>query len=577
MGLFMLSRETSADALGAPWLAAHQRHGFTERRDLTAAGWRLNLFGKLNGSAPQLFERSSGEFAACSGVLFYRGAATGVALDRLLEDFDGRRFPWSECRGHFAVLIHKFGQLYLATDALGAYKVYHDGERHHWSSSFTAIRQTLPDHPKADPQGVYEYAWNGATYGTRTFLRDIHQLRRGSLLRFGQTVELLAEETVLDCQPAPARSLDETAEDYAARLRALFRVYACGGGQFRTALSGGYDSRLMLALLLDAGLTPQIYVYGRDNDDDVQVAKAIAHGEGLKLEHVDKSQQAPPASAARIERAWVRFDGWKNDGLFDSGVDAEDRLVRAPRGVSVLNGSAGEIFRNFFYLPERAYRPVELVWSFYSRIDPRTVTPAFDLQAYESAMALDLSKALGHDGQKRFSRIELEALYPLHRARYWTARDVGLNQRFGPLLFPFMEAAVMRGTEAIPLSQKNYGVLEAKIIERISPALARYPSAYGYVPIQGPSLRYRLKMQATFQRPPWLRRWSYRMQQWRAPRLTDEWLQAARLAEGLDPALPAMREFFKPEAVRDADVLNRICTMELALQGLPQSFTPHSK
>lgn len=571
MGLFILSRRERPDPLQPAWLAAHRRHGFREPLRLTAGDWRLDLFGALNGLGPQLVQRDNGDFAACTGVFFYRGARGTAGLGPLLDDFDGERFPWSGSRGHFAVIVCKAGRMFLATDALGGYKVYHDGGRTLLSSSFTALRANLAQ-ATPDAQGAWEYAWNGATYGTRTFIREIRQLRRGSLLTLGPQAEISAEYRLPAADAPQHASIDEAAEDYAARLRALFRVYAAGGGRFRTALSGGYDSRLMLALLLDAGLDPQVYVYGRAGDDDVRVAKAIAAGEGLALEHVDKSQTAPPPSAGHTERAWVRFDGWKNDGLFDSGVDAEDRLLRVPGDVSVLNGSAGEVFRNFFYLPDRRYRARDVVWSFYSRHDPQAMTGAFDAEAYDTAMSADLRAAIGADARDDapLARADIEALYPLHRARYWTARDVGLNQRFGPLLFPYLEPAVFSGTEREPIAWKDYGRLEAKIIERVHPALARYPSAYGFVPADGPDLRYRLKMQLTFLRPTWLRRYSYRLQQRGPLPPRPVWLgDAALSAAGLDPALPHMRALFVPERLRDAEVFNRVCTMELALAGQP--------
>lgn len=572
MGLFILSRRERPDPLQPQWLDAHRRHGFREPLRIAAGDWRLDLFGALNGLGPHLVQRDNGDFAACTGVFFHRGARFADGLARLLDEFDGRSFPWPETRGHFAAIVYKAGRLFLATDALGGYKVYHDAGRTLLSSSFTALRANLA-HASPDAQGAWEYAWNGATYGTNTFVREIRQLRRGSLLRLDHDAQLAAEYPLPAAAAIRHASIDAAAEDYAARLRALFRVYAAGGGRMRTALSGGYDSRLMLALLLDAGLDPQVYVYGRAADDDVRVAKAIAAGEGLALEHVDKSLTAPPPSAGHTERAWVRFDGWKNDGLFDSGVDAEDRLQRVPQDVSVLNGSAGEVFRNFFYLPERRYRARDVVWSFYSRYDPQAMTTAFDAKAHTAALATDLRAAIGAEtaDDAPLDRAAVEAMYPLHRARYWTARDVGLNQRFGPLLFPYLEPAVFSGTECEPLAWKDYGRLEAKIIERVCPALARYPSAYGFVPADGPDLRYRLKMQATFRRPTWLRRYSYRLQQRGPLPPRPAWLQDDALAAaGLDPALPRMRELFVPQRIRDAEVFNRVCTMELALAGQPR-------
>lgn len=571
MGFFYLARGEAPDP-GPDWWRVHARHGFDRRFDLDANGWRLRVVGKLNGLGPHCVRRDNGDFAACTGIFFYRGLRLEGGLERLLGDFDSRSFPWSECRGHYAVILFKAGRLWLACDELGAYKIYRDREGTRLSSSFSAVRATLPS-VRPDPQGVYEYAFNGATYGEKTFLREVLQQRHGGLYALDATARLVASAPVLGAHVAPPRSLDAAADEYAERLRALFRVYANGGGRFRTALSGGFDSRLILALLLDARLDPTLYVYGDDRDADVRVAKLVAAGEGLKLDHVDKeSRGVPPGRCAwATERAWARFDAWKNDGLFDNGADAEDRLQRAPAGVSVLNGSVGESFRNFFYLPDGRYRPEEIVWSFYWRIDPQELTDRFDPEGYTAAMVEDMRLALPDAPRAAtLNRAAVEALYPLHRARYWTGRDTGLNQRFGPLLFPFMEPRVIAGTERVPLALKDYGRLEARIIERVYPRLAHYPSVYGFVLANGPPPAYRLKMQLSVRRPTWLRRFSYRVQRRRQPALgLPAWLREGIAAAGLNPRLPAMGEFFRVDQIRSLDMYNRIATIELALKGMP--------
>jgi asparagine synthase (glutamine-hydrolysing) len=571
LGFFFLSRD-DAPAPGKAWWRAHERHGFDRIVEFAPAGWRLWVAGKLNGLGPHCVRRENGEFAACTGIFFYRGRRFEAGLELLLDEFDNRTFPWAECRGHYAAILFKAGKLWVASDELGAYKLYRDEAGTRLSSSFSALRASCPS-ARPDPQGVYEYAFNGATYGDKTFVREVRQQRHGCLFALSDTAQVVSTAPVIDAAAAPPPSLDAAAEEYAGRLRALFRIYAAGGGRFHTALSGGYDSRLMLALLLDAGLDPTLYVYGDEGDDDVRVAKAVAAGEGLALDHVDKDQQGVPASRRgwATERAWARFDAWKNAGLFDNGADAEDRLQRAPFDVSVLNGSVGESFRNFFYLPDGPYRPEEIVWSFYWRIDPAELTERFDAGAYTNAMAEDMRRALpGAPQAPKLDRFLVEALYPLHRARYWTGRDTGLNQRFGPLLFPFMEPRVIAGTERIPIAWKDYGRLESRIIERIYPRLAKYPTAYGFAPADGPPATYRFKMQFSLRRPTWLRRYSYLVQRRRRAALVPpDWLRESIAAAGLDPTLPAMSEFFRIDRIRGLDLYNRVATMELALEGAP--------
>ncbi|TCO80236.1 asparagine synthase (glutamine-hydrolysing) [Plasticicumulans lactativorans] len=565
MGQFIVSRRDASPPLRPVPTDPLASHGFGAPARLATADHDILVHGKLNGLPPVVVHAPDGSgFAVQTGTFYYRGQAGAAGLAALLADFDGTTFPWADCIGHYAVLLYRGGRLYLANDALGAYKVYHDAGGRVYASAFTAVQQRLP-RVTPDPQGVYEYAWNGAGYGDKTFCAEIRMLRRGQLLALDAPPRVLAE-AALTLAEGPA-DFEDTAQRCAARLRAVFAVYAGAGGRFRTALSGGYDSRLLLALLLDAGLDPQLFVYGDAADDDVVIAKTVAAGEGLAIDHIDKRSRGVAAEdwPAAVAHGHACFDGWKNDGLFDNGADAHDRLARATDDTIVLNGSVGEIFRNFFYLPQRRYALRELVWSFYSRYAPAACTGAFDVRAFEDAMIADMQAAIGVTGP-RVTRAELEALYPLYRGRYWTARDVGLNQRFGRMLFPFMEAGVIAGMPGVPVAYKNYGRLEARIIEIIRPSLARHTTSYGFAPATPAPFAYRLKMATTLWRPTWLRRYSYRLQYAHRRGERPAYLRDERLRQVMDPTLPVMRAFFRPEHVHDADAYNRIATMDYLFQ-----------
>jgi hypothetical protein len=541
--------------------------------NLRANSWSLLLGGKLDGSGPH-YVCAGQDFAACTGIFFYRGKRLESGLESLLEEFDGRNFPWHECRGHYAVTIFKGGRLWLASDEVGAYKIYRDLEGSTFSSSFTALRAALHD-AVPDVQGMYEYAFNGATFGDKTLLRHVKQQRQGILYCLSEAGPAVERGAPLREALTRHASIDEAAEDYAERLRRLFRVYTTGNQRFRAALSAGYDSRLILALLLDAGVEPELYVYGRDDEEDVRVAKDIAAGEGLRLEQIDKDE-LQRTQRSSMELAWTRFDGWNVAGLFDNGVDDEDRAKRVVRGVDILNGSGGECFRNFFYLPDGWYRPEEIVWSFYSRYDPAQVTCRFSKARYVGELVEDMRHALGRDsGSRKLDRTQVEALYPLFRVRYWTGRDVGLNQRFGPLLFPFVEPAVFAGTECLPIQMKNYGRLEARILSRVSPRLASYMSGYGFRLSEDPPFKYRLKTALTLWRPTYLRQFTYAVKS-RILSGNDipQWFFGGLEEAHLDPKLPAMAEYFRIGEIRDLDVLNRVATAELVLAGgpWPRSF-----
>ena len=152
-------------------------------------------------------------------------------------------------------------------------------------------------------------------------------------------------------------------------------------------------------------------------------------------------------------------------------------------------------------------------------------------------------------------------MYPNFRGRFWTGRDAQINQRFGPMFFPYLEHAAISNTAKIPLSFKNLGYLQGRMISRINSRLASYPSDYGFA-LDGPRpFKYRLKTLLGTQRPAALRKLSFRMthtaQEPRTGALAPEYLSRV-----IDLEFPIMRKLFNIEQVNSATQYGLIATIE---------------
>jgi asparagine synthase (glutamine-hydrolysing) len=501
-----------------------------------------------------------------TGMFFYRGEFGREAIAKFLEDFDPRRPSLEGAMGQFCLILRKQQSLYLFVDPLGMNKVYCDAGQSVFSSLFLGVAETL-DAPGIDVQGCYEYAWNGCSMGERTFYADVRTLRPGHYVAMDNRVAISAlPELHLRDEDAEKLSPDDLVDRHVDRCVSLFRTYARHfEDKINLSISGGYDSRLMLALFLKVGVRPNLFCYGSvvEGAREVALAKALAEGEGLPFESIDKSQVpqlAPEAYAEEFRKTYGLFDGWKVDGLFDNGSDGLDRAARVASGRVKANGSAGEIYRNFFYLKDRPLFARELVWSFYARYDPGVCTSLFAPRSYERRLAAFIMNEVGADGPL-LARYRAELAYPLVRVRYWTARDVQLNQAFGLCLFPFLEPSLVCGTCDIPIALKSYGTFEGRMIRQLNARVAAYPSDYGFPMSSDPPLRYVLGAQLSYSRPPFARRFLYRL---RHRRLEPQpyYLSKEYIRELIDPAFPIMSRYFKVSAIRDTAVLNRVATME---------------
>jgi hypothetical protein len=80
--------------------------------------------------------------------------------------------------------------------------------------------------------------------------------------------------------------------------------------------------------------------------------------------------------------------------FFDNGAEGAQRARRVRGNALALNGSR-ELWRNFFYLLDRPYSPREILWSFYSQLDPEICTAAFDQEAYFRHLEGKLANLIG--------------------------------------------------------------------------------------------------------------------------------------------------------------------------------------
>jgi asparagine synthase (glutamine-hydrolysing) len=312
----------------------------------------------------------------------------------------------------------------------------------------------------------------------------------------------------------PFDSIDEAAEWVAGYLGVVFaEIAAAFPGRISAALSGGFDSRLIVAGLLSRGERPRLFVYGGPNSVDVSIARQVARGEGLCLDEIDKvaiNRQLPALNLDGLVESALFFDGLPNDGIDDPGADRSTRLAQNAEHRIAINGGGGEIFRNFFHLPDRRYRAHELVRVFYRGFDATLLRDHAHLAAYEARLARSILSALGLQFADRcgndaddpsLSRAQVELAYPLFRCHHWMGVNNSVALRYGYFCTPLVDRQTMSVAAALPLRWKNAGDLEARVIARLNRAVAAHASAYGFRFTEGPDRRARLSEALTCVRP----------------------------------------------------------------------------
>jgi asparagine synthase (glutamine-hydrolysing) len=545
-------------------IALLARHGFDScRRWPLGRDRELILIDAPETSTIHHVRVADGAWAVAVGPFLHAGASGAPALEAYLARFDPAAPRWADTQGHFTLIVHRAGTTYLLCDGLGAHKVYHDPGFAVLSNSFLAAL-TLAERPRIDAFGAYVYAWTGACSAGGSFVEQVRAAPANTLVQLGARVRVHAHAapTLVESGAPPVRDLRDLAamnlEVLQAQTDAIARL---AEGRVRLSFSGGFDSRLLLALLRRSGVTPELFVYGGETDVDVRVAQTVAQATRLTCRRIDKTARPAPEPERMtevLERALVMFDGWRPDGLYDTGADADDRAARHAGGYVPVNGGLGEIYRNFFNLSRAHTRIDDVVSTVYYSFDPAWARPRFRVRDYHARMARDLSAQLGESGTIPTARAHM--LYPLFRGRFWTARDAEINQRFGAMMFPFLEHAAIARSARTPAWGRLHGRMQAEMIRQADPELAGLPSAYGFTFADGPDLYNRLSNLKSLYRPMWFRRVSTRLKT-RGIR-PDVGVSRDAIAATIDLACPAMSELFHVDRITDSDTYNRVLTME---------------
>lgn len=574
-GLFLRTADAAAglapDALDAA-AAQFARHGFPAVAPFAVAGWD-GLHAPYIRGGPETWLARGEDRVAVAGTLVVDGRMGAEALALLLDAGDPTRLDWSRIGGQFVALLHRAGRTFLFTDWFGAFQLFHDADARVFSTSLLAALAALPQ-VRFSAQGVYEFAFNVMPIGDDTVFEGLSTLGPDRIVeltpdgaRFHPVTRSLPRDAARMAMPERiARARAHLSDIVGAHVAAF-------GDDIRCPLSGGIDSRLLYAALRHEGAAPHLYVYGPPGSDDVTIAQAIGAGEGVAVEWINKAlvtiaPDAFPAQVAAEFEAWDALPTYGN--IFDAGGHSAACAKRHQDGALAASGGCGEIYRDFFYLPDRATTADAVARTFFARFLPADTTNLFDVEAFIARVATKIGAAVGAAPRERLDRQTVEHLYPKVRCRALFGREISLEARHGAYLMPFLDHRVVAEAMTLPVGMKQAGRFEAALLAAIDPVLAAYPSAYGHDFAGPPSPRHRFQEWSSRIRPAWLRQRSYAIQR-RIGAMADEHgglLSPDYLGRVIDLNYPAMRRFFRMEAITDSGLLRRIACLEYLAQRL---------
>ena len=379
-------------------------------------------------------------------------------------------------------------EIYAATDHAGISAVYR-GERDGTavaSSSARLIAALLGC--ALDEDAECALAALGEFPATDTPFRGVHRLAGGEYVRV--SVDGLR---VARYQPpvAPHRlgeDLDGLVKRGVAAVRASVDACLSAYPDASLELSGGLDSRLILASILAAGHQPsECVTLGEPGRPDVVVAGRLASRYGMPHRLVDLQDMSAltPAEALALADTAGRRRDYSGNCVSLGVLDwVEPRAGTQAR----FSGQNGELARGFYYpfqpaSPRTTGALARALVRWRLMANERASGELFTAEATAAGVrrAIQTTVALlERPGGDWLTATDV--LYLDWRMQRWVGTDWSAAEQTRPILAPFFHAPYIEWALGAPPRAKRASKLLARVLDGIDPELARLPTAGGSSP-----------------------------------------------------------------------------------------------
>ncbi|MBE0675849.1 MAG: hypothetical protein IH591_14410 [Bacteroidales bacterium] len=433
-----------------------------------------------------------------TGTFIYRLGDPEESLQLLLNDFIEGRFDHASLLGHYFIFLFLPSGIKILTDGTGLVKAYHDTEGSYLSSSFL-LAARLHKGLTLNRAAATENLVTGGITGTETLVNEISTLSKASFTLFPDIEFVLPRMgTTADKPASEADAIRRQAELLGNYFSSCANLAAGGGADI--GLTGGYDSRLVLACARDHIHDLQIHSHYRTaGSEEWRIARRIAEGEQIAFvsPEVTPPEKMDDEMLLRVIGSSFRF----SDGAISLHCNWMEEYNSLEYGLSVLgdkrlgfSGIGGEQYRN----QERLYGKPWLFsqwlkYSYLRKVSGRVFLTARDERAILERIKSKIFSITGFRQGKRFisladlKRIQNEVLIPAYRG---ARTDAG--NRHAWYLSPLADFHVSTAAYGIIEFLKDSKRFEADLIRMIAPSLAVYPTDYGYNLVRGEPLSARI-------------------------------------------------------------------------------------
>lgn len=416
------------------------------------------------------------------GFISYKEKYNEEAVSMLLKEENP---DWLKIKGDYFILYKEGLNNKIIMDPLRKFHVFQLRGMQTLSSSFLACGH-LATRLSINEIGVYEKLTLGYNMAPNTLFKEIQRLFNSGIIENTNTVVVdnLIDFKDVNYYSSKDEAFNKTLDTMNSHMLDYKKILSTG---VDLGLSDGFDSRLLLALLVEHKIEDiQLHTHGIEgvHDKEKSTAKTIADNLNLDLKVV-KCKRLENISKVELEKVindnFIYFDGQNS---FNMGAFAQNYTkwykdkVMGNYKIS-LNGLGGEIFRNYYYTNHgnRNFKEFSKNWLFYRFANDYLPSGKFEL--FWNYFTKTLSERLNTSISGRVDLNLIRRFYSEINMPDGDAINNNAHNKFYYFLTPFIEPEVLKyGYKILPYLG-NSTFFEGEMIYRLNKPLASIKSHYG--------------------------------------------------------------------------------------------------
>jgi hypothetical protein len=446
-------------------------------------------FSKQNGSGGEISRnRETGDWVLSIGTWTHPEVSDcdySIKLSALVHE-KGVLPVARGLEGFFVIAGGNDKETFVLTDIIGSCHAFCRSWNGVTAISSSSLLLAALGERNIDCVACQEFILGGVIYEDRTLFREVCKLHPATHYCYANG-RLSKQECYWPINKLQPESLSgNTAVD---ALKSAIQTAATKIGTLAPRLlcdlTGGYDSRTLVAGFLSIGQKPAATVSGSADSADVLVSVALANLADLPHIH---SNPEPIHSFDQIRKALELTDGEYD--ILEYARVRESHQKLTGRFDITLNGSFGEVARGYWWeiLVPHVGKKQKLDSRKAARL--RYLPRGFDASLFPSKQRINLEEHYADIIERTNTGLEdspntfqLDNVYLKLRMQRWQGRIASSTNQIWPCLSPFIFRSVLEVMLQTKHDLRRRSLLIRKLLPKLDSRFAQYPLEHGFPPL----------------------------------------------------------------------------------------------